>query len=92
MSKKYAVCIFLKINNSKKCGQCPLLKKEKKEKHFSCLLFLTATFCIFNIEKTVVYWFFNLLKTVVFSTFNLLKTVVYYALTIEDKKKCDLRR
>lgn len=92
MSKKYAVCLFLKINNSKKCGQCPLLKKEKKEKHFSCLLFLTATGSFFNIDKTVVYWVFNTHKSVVFSAFNLLKTVVYYALTIEDKKKRDLRR
>jgi len=33
----------------------------------------------------------NLHKTVVFSAFNLRKTVVYYALTIKDKNKCDLR-
>ena len=53
MSKKYVVCLFLKINNSKKCGQCPLLKKEKKEKHFSCLLFLTATQFLHAWEKSL---------------------------------------
>ena len=79
------------------------MKKEKKEKHFSCLLFLTATKDDFDMLKTVVYIVLNLLRTVVlcefnvtksvvFSAFNLLKTVVYYELTIEDKKKRDLRR
>ena len=43
-------------------------------------------------EKTVVSRILNLHKTVVFGTFNLHKTVVYYALTMEDKEKCDLWR
>ena len=32
-----------KKQKSKKSGQCPLLKKETKEKYFLCLLFLTGT-------------------------------------------------